>query len=151
MKLIDVEEKHQPFDVASGQAEALLATGKVKRYEPFTPAQMPRTTWRAAEGFPIEDDVLSPVINYSCASCGVSGQFSGPTCERTQKFHHCNTVEAAPADVQRAFRVLRIEWEKTHKTRPANPLFGAPSYGYEIVPGITPGSAVAKQIVKQPK
>ena len=36
MQLIDIEEKHPPFHVPSGMAEALLASGNVKRYTPHT-------------------------------------------------------------------------------------------------------------------
>jgi hypothetical protein len=115
MKLVDVDELKPPFDVASGMAEALIATGKVKRYAPVIPAKLPKTTWQAREGYRGQDYVESPVIVYACASCGSRGELSGPTCEEPQRLSHCNTSEAVPADVQRAFRVLRIAWDRTHK------------------------------------
>jgi hypothetical protein len=117
MKLIDIEEKHPPFDVASGMAAALIAAGTAKKYEPLVPASVPNTTWKATEGYRGPDHVESPVIRYSCASCGIRGTMSGPSCEKTQKFHHCGTSESVPEDVQRTFRVLRIAWDRTHKSQ----------------------------------
>jgi hypothetical protein len=145
MKVIDPQELKPPYDVASGLAETLIAAGLAKKYEPLIPAKMPQTAWQATEGFRMEDDVESPIIRYSCASCGLKGQMSGPNCETTQKLHHCNSVEAVPGDVQRTFRTLRIAWERTHKRRSGNPLFGAPSYGYTVLPGSN-GKLAAHQV-----
>ena len=119
MKVVNRDGKTQPYDVASGLGQALIASGVAELYTPKTPDRFPQTTWRAAEGFRGRDYVESPRIFFSCSSCGNRGQFEGPTCDRTQTFSHCGVNEAAPADVRKEFRRLRETWEKSHK-RPAS-------------------------------
>ena len=115
MLIKNLDGKTEPYHVAQGVGQALVAAGVAQEVIPFTPAPTPNTTWAAIEGYRGQDYVEAPVIRYSCASCGTRGEMAGPTVERTQKFNHCGTAESVPEDVQRRFRVLRIGWDKTHK------------------------------------
>jgi hypothetical protein len=115
MLIKNLDGKSEPYHVAQGVGQALIAAGVAELHTPFEPAKLPNTTWKATEGYRGPDHVEAPVIHYSCSSCGIRGTMSGPSCEKTQKFHHCGVAESVPEDVQRQFRVLRIGWERTHK------------------------------------
>ena len=115
MKLIDVEELHPPFDVPSGQAEALIATGKCKQYITNKPKTVQRLTWRVCRGARIEDVLDAPFITYKCDGCGNSGQMSGPTCHKTQVARCCGASTKVPAGIADRFAQLRKEYEPNNK------------------------------------
>jgi hypothetical protein len=127
MKLIDVEEKHPPFDVASGQAEALLATGKVKKYdtslkEALTPYHV--TTFRVMTGHQVEDYQFPPEIGWTCGHCG-PGRISGPNAHKQRIYHvppH-GFVEEIPSDIATQFIAARKAWEKRFGKKAADPDF----------------------------
>lgn len=120
MKLIDIKELNPPYDLPKGLGEALIASGLAKKYEPFTPAALPNTTWKACEGYRGRDYVEAPRIVFSCSSCGNRGQMEGPNCEKTQSFVHCDTTEFVPAEVKKEFRRLRDAWDRSHRRATAN-------------------------------
>jgi hypothetical protein len=117
MLIQNVDGLTPPYHVQSGIGKALIATGAAREVVPILPATFPQTTWQAREGYRGADYVESPIIAYSCASCGQKGLFSGPSCEKTQRFYHCNTAEEVPSDIQRTFRTLRIAWDRRNKSR----------------------------------
>ena len=121
MLIENVDGKTPPYHVASGIGRALIATGAAREVVPTIPSPVPNTSWQAREGYRGPDYVEPPIIAYSCASCGVRGSFSGPTCEKTQRLHHCGVAEEVPSDVQTTFRTLRIAWDRRHKqaTKPS--------------------------------
>ena len=114
MKLIDVDELKPPFDCAAGMAEALIATGKVKRYETPLPNQPVHVTkfWVKA-GHEVEDFQFPPEIAWSCGKCGV-GHISGPNAHK-QKLYHIPPFAFAqeiPKDISTEFIAARRTWEK---------------------------------------
>jgi hypothetical protein len=116
MKLIDLEEKHEPFDCASGMAEGLLATGQFKQYtDPIKPKPVQRLTWRAHRGQRIEDVLDAPFVTYKCATCGNSGTISGPSCHKTQVARCCGGTSKVPDDIAKQFVQFRKEWEPKHQ------------------------------------
>src|SRR5712672_4218228 len=119
MKIVDVQEKHQPFDVASGLAESLIAQGTHKQFIKLDPAPLPNTRWSVREGDRVEDYIHPPQIWYSCSSCGNKGFMEGPNCHRTQKFFHCLVQEQVPPAVQQQYADLRKAWEKRFRRKPS--------------------------------
>ncbi len=116
MKLIDKDEKHPPFDCASGMAEGLLATGNFKVY---TPPEKPKRTqdlvWKVFEGQTIEGIVDPPFITYHCNTCSNNGHISGPTAHKTQVARCCGTFSKVPDHIADQYVALRKKWEPKHK------------------------------------
>jgi len=128
----NVDGKTPPYHVQSGIGKALIAAGVARESVALIPAKFPQTTWQAREGYRGVDYVESPIIAFSCSSCGQKGHFSGPSCEKTQRFYHCNTAEEVPSDIQRTFRTLRIAWDRTHKSQSRVSAFSSNPSNLEI-------------------
>jgi hypothetical protein len=116
MKLVDVEEKHEPFDCASGMAAGLLATGNFKQYiPPEKPQRTQDLSLAAKQGTRFEGIWDSPFIVFHCKTCGNTGTMSGPTCHKTQTVRCCGVNTPVPEYIAQEYATLRKEWEPRHK------------------------------------
>ncbi len=125
MRLVDIGHKHPPFDVASGLAAALLATGTVEVYvAPIfnvggveaTKAGKHITHFQVQVGRIVEDFQYPPFLRYSCSDCG-SGTIEGPNAHK-QKIHHQPPkpfAQEVPGDVAVAFIAMRKAYDKRKK------------------------------------
>jgi hypothetical protein len=121
MKLIDKERKFPPFDVASGQAVALLATGTVEEYKPPTVEIKHICNFAVREGDRIEDYRCPPKIVWSCSVCG-NGSIEGPTAHKQKLYHRApyGFAQEVPADVATTFIGSLRAWQKLHGKRHVN-------------------------------
>lgn len=113
MKLVDKQHLHPPFDVPSGQAEALLATGTVERYEEPRPRKLPPDTqWSVSREPMYASDgvhVYRAVIVAHCRTCASAARFAGPTAHKTQRFRHCGISEEVPHEIGKQYEAILRE------------------------------------------
>ena len=123
MKLIDIKHLHPAFDVASGLAAALLATGTVEVYVPpvFNLGQGSKTGqhithFQVLEGHRVEDVQFPPFIRYSCSDCG-NGEITGPNAHKQKVFHQPPKpfAQDVPADVAVTFIAMRSAYNKRRR------------------------------------
>ena len=112
MKLQDKLHKYEPFDCASGMAEALLATGTVEVYVPPVKIVHHHTIFQVSVGKIIDDTQEGPFILYNCDICG-GGRMEGPTAQNLKVYHKPPNgfAQEVPGDVKVQYIKLRRQWE----------------------------------------
>lgn len=120
MKIQDKLKKHEPFDVASGLAAGLLATGDYVQVFPEAKAKpVPNLQWAACEGAGTIDYQAPPYIYWRCTSCGQWGGMKGPTVHITQSAHcGCGATKVPQAIADKYVRMLTKYKSRSRRKAP---------------------------------
>ena len=110
----------EPFEIARGLAEILIAEGKVHAYAEPVAKKNPDAKF----GFNRCQYDGEPYITATCKGCDNRTRFTGPTAHRTQVFRHCGVTDRIPQDIAAEYERARKAWKPKKEAPARTPMNG---------------------------
>jgi hypothetical protein len=110
----------QPFEVARGLAEILIAEGKVHAYSEPVAKKIPDAKF----GLNRDQYDGEPYITATCTGCDNRTRFTGPTAHKTQVFRHCGVTDRIPQDIAEQYERARQNWKPKRAAQSPTPMNG---------------------------